>query len=315
MSEWLLNVWRIFSLWVEQNLGVPVPVLAKILWSLLAGAVFVALRWTIGTVIERRITETARRYIVLKTLNYFLGFLLLIVLVRIWLGGVSGLAAYFGIVSAGLAIALQDPLTNIAGWIFISMRKPFVLGDRVQIGSHAGDVVDIGLFQFSIVEVGNWVDAEQSTGRLIHLPNASVFREAVANYTQGFNFIWNEVPVVVTFESNWKKAKEILSEIAQRYTAIKSEHAAEQVRRAASKFLIYFQHLTPIVWTSVIDYGVKLTIRYLCHPRQRRSSESAIWEAVLEGFSKCPDIDFAYPTQRFFDNVREGKSGLRPDIG
>jgi len=315
MSEWLLNVWRIFSLWVEQNLGVPVPVLAKILWSLLAGAVFIALRWTIGTVIERRITETARRYIVLKTLNYFLGFLLLIVLVRIWLGGVSGLAAYFGIVSAGLAIALQDPLTNIAGWIFISMRKPFVLGDRVQIGSHAGDVVDIGLFQFSIVEVGNWVDAEQSTGRLIHLPNASVFREAVANYTQGFNFIWNEVPVVVTFESNWKKAKEILSEIAQRYTAIKSEHAAEQVRRAASKFLIYFQHLTPIVWTSVIDYGVKLTIRYLCHPRQRRSSESAIWEAVLEEFSKCPDIDFAYPTQRFFDNVREGKSGLRPDIG
>ncbi|HIE10872.1 MAG TPA: mechanosensitive ion channel family protein [Kiritimatiellae bacterium] len=301
------------SLWVEQTLGVPPAVLAKLLWSLVAGVAFLILRWIIGNVTERRISETARRYIVLKTVNYLLGFLLLIVMVRIWLGGVSGLAAYFGIVSAGLAIALQDPLTNIAGWIFITMRKPFVLGDRVQIGTHSGDVVDIGLFQFSIVEVGNWVGGEQSTGRLIHLPNASVFREAIANYTQGFNFIWNEVAVTVTFESNWRRAKELLTEIGQRYTAIKSEHAAEQVRRATSKFLIYFQHLTPIVWTSVIDYGVQLTIRYLCHPRQRRSSESAIWEAVLEEFSKCPDVDFAYPTQRFFDNVREGKRGLRPD--
>jgi len=308
----LEHLWQLISGWVQDTLGVPPSVLSKIMWSAAVLMGILAVRWVVARIVDRRVKEPARRYIIIKTVSYLLGFVLVLALIRIWLGGVSGLAAYFGIVSAGLAIALQDPLTNIAGWIFISMRKPFVLGDRVQIGSHAGDVVDIGLFQFSIVEVGNWVDAEQSTGRLIHLPNASVFREAVANYTQGFNFIWNEVPVVVTFESNWKKAKKILSEIAQRYTAIKSEHAAEQVRRAASKFLIYFQHLTPIVWTSAIDYGVKLTIRYLCHPRQRRSSESAIWEAVLEEFSKCPDIDFAYPTQRFFDNVREGKPRLRP---
>lgn len=312
MADLLQQIWSTVSAWFEKTLGIPTAVLAKLTWSVLAAITFVVVRWLVGRAVERRVQETARRYIILKTTSYLLGFLLLIVLVRIWLGGVTGLAAYFGILSAGLAIALQDPLTNVAGWIFISVRKPFVLGDRVQIGQHAGDVVDIGLFQFSIVEVGNWVGGEQSTGRLIHLPNASVFREAVANYTQGFNFIWNEVPVVVTFESNWQKAKEILTEIAQRYTAIKSEHAAEQVRRAASKFLIYFQHLAPIVWTSVIEYGVKLTIRYLCHPRQRRSSESAIWEAILQEFAKCPDIDFAYPTQRFYDNLQEGKPGLRP---
>jgi len=305
------SLWISVSTWCRDVLGIPPAVLGRVAWSLLVTGAFFLVRRLMATLVTRRTQDVARQYIILKTSDYLLGFMTLIVLIRIWLGGITGLAAYVGIVSAGLAIALQDPLTNLAGWLFITTRKPFVLGDRVEVGKHAGDVVDIRLFQFSLVEIGEWVQAEQSTGRLIHIPNALVFREAVANYTQGFNFIWNEISVVVTFESNWKTAKEKLLEIARRNTAIRSEHAEREVRRAARKFLIYFQHLTPIVWTSVVDSGIRLTIRYLCEPRRRRSSESLIWEQILDEFAQHDDIDFAYPTQRFFDNAREGKEGLR----
>jgi len=290
-------------------IGIPEATLDKVILSLAFVLSLLLLRRGVGFVLERRLEDTARRYIAVKTVNYLLGFVSVLALLRIWLGGVTGLAASIGIISAGLAIALHAPLTNFAGWIFLTIRRPFTVGDRIQIGDHAGDVIDLRLFAFSLVEIGNWVDADQSTGRILHIPNGKVFQETIANYTQGFNFIWDEVPVTVTFESDWRRAKEILSEIAAAHSTIESEQARLELRRAANKFMIRYEHLTPIVWTSVVDIGVTLTIRYLTDPRRRRSAENAIWEDILEAFWKADDIDFAYPTMRYYDNAGEGKPG------
>jgi len=266
-------------------LGISETTLDKVVLSAVLVLVLLLLRRASGLVVERRLDDPARRYIAVKTVDYLLGLVSVLVLLRIWLGGFGGLAASIGIISAGLAIALHAPLTNLAGWIFLAVRRPFVVGDRIQIGDHAGDVIDLRLFAFSLVEIGNWVDADQSTGRILHIPNGQVFQKTVANYTQGFNFIWDEMPIVVTFESDWRKAKRMLTEIIQRHSAIKSEHAQQEVRKAASKFMIKYEHLTPIVWTSVADIGVTLTIRYLTDPRRRRSTENAIWEDILDAFS------------------------------
>ena len=296
-----------------RHLGLTISGFEKILLTLFVILSLIALRRMIVFLVNRRIEQPDSRYIAIKTVNYLIGLTALLVLLRIWLGGISGLAASLGIISAGLAIALHQPLTNLAGWVFLTVRRPFSVGDRIQIGSHAGDVIDQRLFAFSLVEIGNWVAADQSTGRILHIPNGRVFQETVANYTQGFNFIWNEIPVTVTFESDWVKAKQLLSEIAERHAALTSEDAAREVRKAASTFLIRYEHLTPIVWTSVVDIGVTLTIRYLTNPRRRRSSEHAIWEDVLVAFGQLSDVDFAYPTQRFYNNRSEGKPGRRSD--
>ncbi len=292
--------WPVFSHSVQEFLGLSPAVLLRLTKSLLLVAAFFLLRYLFTYLAGRRLTDVQRRYIAGKTIGYVLGAFLLLALVRVWFGGTGSLGAYFGIVSAGLAIALQDPLTNLAGWFFITLRKPFVVGDRIQIGDHAGDVIDFRLFQFSLVEIGNWVQADQSTGRIIHIPNGWTFKQSIANYTQGFNFIWHEIPIVVTFESDWRRAKQIALDIARAHTVVKTDRAEQEIRRAARKFMIFFQHLTPIVWTRVADHGVVVTIRYLCEPRTRRSSEAAIWEEVLDAFAKQPGIDFAYPTTRFY---------------
>jgi small-conductance mechanosensitive channel len=294
---------------VAKSLGISVLAVDKILWSLVIGLAFVLLRHAMVWLVNKRVEDTARRYIAVKTVSYLFGIGAALALARIWLGGITGLAASIGIISAGVAIALHAPVTNFAGWIFLTVRRPFTVGDRIQIGEYAGDVIDLRLFAFSLVEIGNWVDADQSTGRILHVPNGRVFQETVANYTQGFNFIWDEIPVTVTFESDWRKAKEILTEISQRHAALTSEEAARQVRQAASKYLIHYEHLTPIVWTAVADIGVTLTLRFLVDPRRRRSAEAAIWEDILDAFAATDDIDFAYPTQRFYDNAAEGKPG------
>jgi small-conductance mechanosensitive channel len=161
------------------------------------------------------------------------------------------------------------------------------------------------------MEIGHWVHADQSTGRVIHIPNAQIFTTPLANSTKGFQYIWNELPVLVTFESDWRKAKEILTAIVEAHSSNLSEAAAEQVRKASRKYMIFYSRLTPIVYTSVEDSGVLLTLRYLCDPRRRRGSAEALWEAILDAFADCDDIDFAYPTQRFYNNVGEGKEGAR----
>jgi small-conductance mechanosensitive channel len=208
--------------------------------------------------------------------------------------------------SAGIAIALRDPIVNLAGWVFIALRRPFAVGDRIQIGQHSGDVIDLRVFQFTILEIGNWVGADQSTGRIIHVPNGRIFSEPLANYGKGFDYIWNEIPVLVTFETNWKKAKEILQQIALKHSEKLSEAAAKKIRTSAQKFMIFYSVLTPTVYTSVQESGVLLTIRHLCEPRRRRTRSEAIWEDILEHFAAEGDIDFAYPTRRYFSSKGGG---------
>lgn len=284
----------------------------KVFYSLLVLLVFLTLRRLLLVLLLRG-RDVQAQYRVRKIVAYVTWGLVFLVIGRIWFAGFQAVSTYLGLLSAGLAIAMQTPLVNFAGWAFILWRQPFKVGDRIEIAGQRGDVIDQRLFNFSLVETGNWVDADQSTGRVLHVPNGKVFTEVVANYGEGFQYIWNEVPVLVTFESDWRKAKRLLLEVAEKHGTTIGSAAQKQLREAAKKFMIFYKTLTPTVYTSVRDSGVLLTIRYLCDPRQRRGSEQEIWEAILDAFAAHDDIDFAYPTQRHYLNNREGKPGTRPE--
>ncbi len=158
-----------------------------------------------------------------------------------------------------------------------------------------------------MLEIGNWVDADQSTGRIVHIPNGKVFIVPQANYTSGFDYIWNEISVRITFESDHLKAKTILQEITNVKAKNFSDDVEKEILEASKTYLIYYKNLTPIVYTKVKDFGIQLTIRYLCNPRKRRSSEHEIWEEIIARIKKEPDIQFAYPTTRFYKAGEENQ--------
>lgn len=259
--------------------------------------------------VNHNLKDTRLQYKWRKNLTYIFAVIGAFLIGRIWFEGLASLATFLGLLSAGLAIALRDPVTDIAGWLFIIWRTPFDIGDRIQIDDVKGDVIDQRLFKFTVLEIGNWVHADQSTGRVIHMPNHKIFNSSIANYTSDFEFIWNEIPVLVTFESNWEKAKEILQRVADKHLQDYTQQAERMVRRAAKSYLIQYQYLTPIVYTEVADSGVKLTIRHLTDPRKRRSLLQSMWEDILDEFAQHDDIDLAYPTYRIFRNPEEGKPG------
>ena len=283
-----------------------------LLWSGIIIIVVLFIRQIAIWTVNKNIDDVKRAFFARRIINYIAAFFILILLGRMWFLDLQDIGTFLGLVAAGLVLAFRDPLINMAGWIFILLRRPYSVGDRIEVNGQIGDVIDIRMFQTYLMECGHWVDADQSTGRIVLVPNGSIFSAALANFTYGFEHIWDEISIPVTFESDWRRAKNILEDIAEKHASPLCEGAAQQIRKAASEHLIFFQKLTPIVYTAIKPHGVVFSLRYLTPPRQRRGNQQRIFEAVLNAFSQEPSIQFAYPTTRFFQHAEEGKPALRP---
>lgn len=294
---------------VQEVLAIP-PVSDSTQRKLLISVVVVLLlliaRRGVLAFISKHVDAQPIRYRWSKSTAYGAFLVGVLILIQVWFTAIQSLGTFLGLLSAGLAIALKDLVADLAGWFFILWRRPFELGDRIEVAGLKGDVVDRTIFQITIMEVGNWIDADQSTGRLIHIPNSLIFTQPLANYIAGFPYLWNELKVGVTFESDWKRAKRIIEDLAADLAVdLKKDESAAR-RRDDDRFLIRYRKLTPIVYTSMSDSGILLTLRYICGPRERRGTAAALWERILEAFAAEPNIDFA-PTQRTI--VLDGKSG------
>lgn len=291
---------------LAESLGIPKTTLENILFTVLALAVVLVLRQVIRRIVAKNVDDDQAAYRAHKATNYVMSGIFVVTIAFIWLDAFSSLPTYLGLVSAGIAIALADVLKNMVGWVYILSRKPFQVSDRIEINGYKGDVVDIRLFRFSLMEIDGWVDAEQSTGRLVHIPNGIVFDSPVANYTEGFGFIWHEIPVLVTFESDWRRAEELIKEILRVDAPDIHGTAGNKIRETARRYSIRVGTLTPTVYLTVRDSGVLLTARYLVEARTRRGREDRIWRSILDAFAAEPSIELAYPTVRTFlpDGIR-----------
>ncbi len=290
--------------------------ITRLVLSAILILVVFGLRLVVFSIISHRLDDVKRKYHARRFVTYLLTGITIVGLILIWVvsdqDSASSIAEFMGLIGAGLAIAMHDTVSNVTGWIFILWRKPFRVGERIEINGMTGDVIDIRMFEFSMIEVGGdrlSGGGEQSTGRILHIPNGTVLRQQVANFDTGFSHIWDEIGVLITFESDWEKAKEILNDIVNRHVERFSRPAESGIRKAAQKYMIYAGKLTPIVYTSIENSGVMLTLRFMVIPRQRRGVRQHIFEDILREFNKHEDIDFAYPTIRYFSNPKEGKTG------
>lgn len=281
---------------------------ARIVFSLVAATVVYLLTHTAQHAAINKADDLETKHKFRRLISRIGVVVFVFVALNIWVDS-NRLLDSLGLFGAGLALALHESLLCIAGWVLVTVQKPFDIGDRIEVDQTIGDVIDIRVFQTSLLEVGNWVHADQSTGRIINIPNSTFFRQTCANYTKGFPFIWNELTVVVTFESDWLRSKEILLTQAAEEAEKIEDQVREQLTRMQQQYAIRYDHLRPIVYTDVVDNGVSLTLRYLSAVRERRATTHRIWEGILEAFAAERGIDFAYPTTRFYRNEKEGKRG------
>jgi len=280
---------------------------AKLVVSFVSVFVLYFFRAAVLRGVEARTQNEANIYTWRKLSWYVFVFLSLVLVGRVWFTGVSDFVTFFGFFIAGLVVVLNQPISSIAGWSYIVIRRPYIVGDRVRIGTMVGDVADIRLFATILSEVEGAEGAAMPTGRLIHVPNKAIMEESVINSSKGIGLLWNEIGVEVTFESDWKKAKAHLERIVANESRDKEARAKRQLRKVHREFKIKLGNLMPEVFTSVTASGVHFGLRYLVDIGDRRDSEQRLWEDILTAFEAEDGIDFAYPTRRTFVNHIEGK--------
>lgn len=282
----------------------------RVVWVFAAGLGIYLLAMTAQRTLTRNEDDLAARHRIRSLIHWsalglFLGTVFLIWITRS--ESLAGFGTFLGLIGAGIALAMQETLISMAGWFLILMHRLYDVGDRIEVNGTQGDVIHISPFYTHVLEVGGWVKGDQSTGRILSIPNSMAVRHQVYNYTRGFPFIWNEITITVTFESNWLKARGLLLETAQHEAEKIQAEVHTQIRAMQSNFAIYYTRLTPIVYTTIAPNGVCLTLRHLVPVRRRRQMEHEVSELVLKDLIAAPDIQFAYPTTRFFHNPGEGK--------
>jgi len=282
-----------FITWIEQNLGLGM-VDNIVTVVLVVVATLVVMR--IGRrLVDRFVANPERRYQArrtVRTTSLTVGFLLIALTLT---PDTDGFLSFFTLIGAGLAIALREVLLSVVGWLKLSVMQTYRIGDRIEINGVKGDVLDIRVLRTTMMEVGGWVDADQSTGRIVHVPNSWLFSEACYNYTRGFRYVWHEMSVVVTFDSDHEAARQILLDLAEPTTRAAEQEAAKALTSASSQFLIHYSIMTPFVYVDIAENGVQLTLRFLSEVRKRRGMQHAITLSLLRAFAEHENITLAYP--------------------
>ena len=226
----------------------------------------------------------ARRFV--SSLGY-LGYLLLIAVV--FGQELGGLTVALGVAGAGVAFALQEVIASVAGWAGISFGHFYQTGDRVQLGGIMGDVIDIGILRTTMMECGQWVNADLYNGRIVRVANSFVFKEPVFNYSAHFAFLWDEITVPVKYGSDYRLAREILRRVAEEIVGEYTVSASAEWKRVVDRYMVEEESTAPAVTLVANDNWMEFTLRYVVDFKKRRSTKDRIFTRILEEFESTED--------------------------
>ncbi len=227
-------------------------------------------------------------YSVRKLTGYIVSLVTAFLLFSIWVQQVGDLSVALGILGAGLAFALQEVIGSIAGWVTIISGRPFSVGDRIETGGIKGDVVDVGVLRTTLMEVGNWLKGDHNTGRIVTVSNAYIFKEPLFNYSGRLAYIYDEIIVPITYESDWKRAIEIMHAAASNNAHYQEllPKATESRRRARREFAVKITNLEARVFVGLTDNWIELGLVYPVDTDLRRVFRNEISEEILTRFAE-----------------------------
>jgi len=248
-------------------------------------------------IINKRGEFNTSVYALRKVIRYTLTAVSLIIIYTIWVDQIGDFSVALGILAAGLAFALQEIIGSFAGWITIISGTPFKIGDRIETGGIKGDVVDIGILRTTIMEIGNWLDGDHNTGRLVTLSNAFIFKEPLFSYSVHLHYIWDEIRIPIPYGSDWQQAMLIMSNAVTQHSAYQDllPKAERQRLELRKKIAVKITPLEPRIFVKLTDNWIQLGLVYPVDTDLRRVLRSEINQTLLEEF-QAAGIEIASET-------------------
>lgn len=233
--------------------------------------------------ISRQVKDPKTRYSLNKALTVLYVFIFIGTVVVLWVQQPEALVVSVGLVGAAAAFVLQDFLKNFVGGLAILASDIYSISDRIEVEEWLGDVVDIGLFYTTLLEMRGWVGGDQATGRLVTIPNSHAVSGVVSNYTKDFPFLWDEIRFPISQDSD-------IGYAIERFRVIAEEVTEEQARAAESaltevvmaKYYLTQREVRPTVYMSFNDDWVDIFVRYVTRVHDRREVRSRVFQLMLE---------------------------------
>jgi small-conductance mechanosensitive channel len=273
------------------------------LHKLVLTLVFIAIAWAFAWVLRRILklfigtrTGTRFQFWAKQGVSLIVAGILILGIMSIWFDNPARLAAFLGLVGAGVAFALQRVITAVAGYFVILRGKTFNVGDRILMGGVRGDVVGLSFMQTRIMEMGqspreetdkkSWVRSRQFTGRIVTVTNDKVFDEPVFNYTHAFAYIWDEISIPVRYASDYAAAEKCIQDAAARHALSREKIGEEELRRLEQRFGIDVGEINPQVFWRITEDWLELTVRFLGPDHGIRGIKDGMTRDIIAGFQK-----------------------------
>lgn len=239
-----------------------------------------------GVSILKKINDSKKEYLYIQKYKLLINIIKFFIFILLWGKYLESFITLISLVSAGFTIALRDLIFNFFSGIYIKIKKPFEIEDRIEINNYKGDVININTLSFEVLEVNNQTFTGQSTGIITHLPNSLIFNHPLRNYNKAFKYIWNEMTFKVPLKCNLSKTKGVIYKIVNSNEVIKNipPKMKNQVNNSSSDYRIYYNKYDPIIYTQIVDNHIELTVRYLIHPQKARYINSVISNKVIEAY-------------------------------
>ena len=273
-----------FSEYVSNILGIDKEYIKLTILTIFVILIAEIIKWIAKNIYSHMPVSDKKKFFRNRKSRIIISVISFVVILLIWGEKLNGIITLVSFISAGVTIAIREIIFNFFAGIYINMRKPFDVEDRVEIDEIKGDVINTHALSFEMLEIGERNEGEQSTGRIVHIPNSYIFTKTLKNYTKAFKYIWDEIKIELDLDANIEETKEKIYDILfenpeLQETPKKMEDAVDE---AILEYRIYYNNLEPIIYTTIKDSHVELCLRYLVHPKKARNVQDEITLRILE---------------------------------
>lgn len=271
-----------------------IPSLQKIILGLMFASFVLVLNRLFRRIIRSRVKDGSVAYNLRNIINLFSGIFIFAIALSLFFTNWYATMVSFGVVSLIVGLALQNPLSSFFGWIYLLVRKPYEVGDRIKIGPVYGDVINVGYFDTTLWEFrGDYLSGDHPSGRIIKFANSRIFNEYVYNYSWPlFPFIWKEVSVFVSYDTDLKFAGEIITRVAEQEIGEAMMRRVKRFKKILAGTLIdelEVKERPSIILKSHTNGWIEVTVRYLSEPKSSEMVKTKLFQGIMEELLKYPD--------------------------
>ena len=284
----MLKIIEEFSEYIGANLGINKIYINLTILTVLVILLFDILKFIIRKMYSKLPVSDKKKYFRNRKIKISLTVFCWIVIIIVWKEQIKSLMTLISFISAAITIALKELIFNFFAGMYINAKKIFEIEDRIEIKGIKGDVITMHSLGFEMLEIADGNEYEQSTGKIVHIPNSCVFSEPTKNFTKAFKYIWDEIKINVELDSNIEEIKSNIYNILNSIETLKEipKKMENQVDDVTVQYRIYFNKLSPIIYTRITDSHIELSLRYLVHPKKIRMVQDEIYLKVLEEYKK-----------------------------